>query len=46
VAANYYAEAAGYPFSIMGGFWWYFAEEMPGDTELQEAVRGVVEAIH
>ncbi|MBS1890898.1 MAG: hypothetical protein JST59_06380 [Actinobacteria bacterium] len=46
VAANYYAEAAGYPFSIMGGFWWYFTEEMPGDSELQAAVRGVVEAIH
>lgn len=46
VAANYYAEAAGYPFSIMGGFWWYFVEEMPADSELQAAVRGVVEAIH
>ena len=46
VAANYYAEAAGYPFSIMGGFWWYAVEEMPGDSELQAAVRSVVETIN
>jgi hypothetical protein len=46
VAANYYAEAAGYPFSIMGGFWWYAVEEMPGDAELQAAVRNVVETIN
>jgi hypothetical protein len=46
VAADYYAEAAGYPYSIMGGFWWYFAEEMPEDAELQAAVKNVVEAIN
>ncbi len=45
LAAHYYAAAAGYPFSVLGGFWWYFAEEMPADAELQAAVRDVVDAI-
>lgn len=45
VAANYYAEAAGYPFSILGGFWWYYVEEVPGDAELQAAIKGVVEKL-
>jgi len=45
LASHYYAAAAGYPFSVLGGFWWYFAEEMPEDAELREAVSEVIATI-
>ncbi len=40
VARRYYAAALGYPSSVGGTFWWYFAQEMPGDAGLRAAVRG------
>ncbi len=45
LAAQYYAAAAGYPYSVLGGFWWYYAEEVPGDAELQTAISSVVDTI-
>jgi hypothetical protein len=45
VATQYYAAALGYPFSVGGVFWWYFAEEMAADPDLQAAVRKVVQAL-
>jgi hypothetical protein len=45
VATQYYAAALGYPFSVGGVFWWYFAEEMAADPALQAAVRKVVQAL-
>lgn len=45
VASHYYAAMLGYPSSIGGGFWWYGAEELPGDTALQSAIHNVVTAV-
>jgi hypothetical protein len=45
VAYQYYAAALGYPFSVGGGFWWYFTEEMAADPALQAAVRKVVQTL-
>ena len=45
VASQYYAASLGYPFSVGGGFWWYFAEEMTADVLLQDSVRAVVRAM-
>jgi hypothetical protein len=45
VASQYYAAALGYPFSVGGCFWWYFAEEMVSDTPLQDSVRAVVQGL-
>ncbi|QCX77440.1 hypothetical protein C9F11_18940 [Streptomyces sp. YIM 121038] len=42
VARRYYAAALGYPSSVGGTFWWYFAQEMPGDAGLRAAVGGAV----
>ncbi|MEV0442487.1 hypothetical protein AB0I84_31060 [Streptomyces spectabilis] len=39
VARRYYAAALGYPSSVGGTFWWYFAQEMPGDAGLRAALR-------
>ncbi|GAA3168129.1 hypothetical protein GCM10010466_68170 [Planomonospora alba] len=41
LAAHYYAAALGYEWSVGGGFWWYFVEEVPGDAGLQTAIRDV-----
>ncbi|MBI5583212.1 MAG: hypothetical protein HY892_05270 [Deltaproteobacteria bacterium] len=45
VAYQYYAAALGYPFSVGGVFWWYFAEEMAADPTLQASVGKVVQAL-
>ena len=45
VASQYYAASLGYPFSIGGVFWWYFASEMVSDLQLQAAVRAVVQSL-
>ena len=45
VASQYYAASLGYPFSIGGVFWWYFASEMVSDIQLQAAVRKVVQSL-
>ncbi|MFC4062012.1 hypothetical protein ACFOWE_27235 [Planomonospora corallina] len=41
LAGHYYAAALGYEWSLGGGFWWYFIEEVPGDAGLQTAIRDV-----
>ncbi|MBG0823903.1 hypothetical protein HS048_24595 [Planomonospora sp. ID91781] len=41
LAGHYYAAALGYEWSLGGGFWWYFVQEVPGDAGLQNAIRGV-----
>jgi hypothetical protein len=45
VASQYYAAALGYPFSVGGVFWWYYAEEMVSDVQLQTSVRAVTQAL-
>jgi hypothetical protein len=39
VATQYYSAALGYPFSVGGGFWWYFAEDTATDPLLTAAIR-------
>ncbi|WP_433512122.1 hypothetical protein ACQP2T_51530 [Nonomuraea sp. CA-143628] len=45
VAAHYYAASLGYPRSVGGAFWWYFVQEVPGDTALQNAIRSVADKL-
>lgn len=45
VAAQYYAAALGYARSVGGCFWWYFVQEVPGDSQLQAAIRGVTDRL-
>jgi hypothetical protein len=45
VASQYYAASLGYPFSIGGVFWWYFAEEAPSDPQLRATIHGVVREV-
>ncbi|MEV0203339.1 hypothetical protein [Nonomuraea sp. NPDC050691] len=45
VAAHYYAASLGYPRSLGGAFWWYFIQELPDDSGLQEAIRSVVDRL-
>lgn len=46
VASEYYRASLGYPYSVGGEFWWYFAEEMPAHPALAGKVSGARDAIN